>query len=218
MSKTWSFLRLAAFMTVAIPVAGHAATPDYMPPAGYYRVDIDSTFPGSERTSSRQTVDGASGTSTRTTGNVTSRYPGAAPNNICLKPDMSPNGLLPPAACPYRGPEVRNGVATFRADCREMKGTMTMRKIDARTWEIASTMTTHDASGVESDLATFKAQLQRDARSTDPQTREAAQRDLAGFEEYAAEARASDAQAGGATTFRMRYTRIADRCAAPAAK
>lgn len=64
----------------------------------------------------------------------------------------------------------------------------------------------------------MKAELQRNARSADPGIRKAAQHDLAGFEAYAAETRAGDAQAGGNMTFRTRYTRIGDRCIAPAKK
>lgn len=202
---------------LAVP-AFAAALPDYMPPAGYYRVDIESHSPGSEQTDRRHRTDGATGTETVTTGQSTLQTQGTQPNNICLQSSQSATSLLPPGMCPYSRPEVRNGVATFRANCNGMKGTMTMRKVDARTWEIASSMALDDSEDTEQDLADMKAAMQERARSTDPETREGGLRELADFDQLAADTRASEAQQAGGPTFKLRYTRVGERCTATAKK
>lgn len=160
-----------------IGAAAAAAPPleQVLPPAGLYRLDSASTTSTqapapAQRVDTR--LDGESGDIVRRerAGGYDSGeqvFQGKGPVTHCIRPRRLADALYTSAvalaACPDQSSRVgEDGVLVHTANCPTARVTLTVRRIDASTWEY-DTVTATPAGEPASDLAWMKPVLEREA-------------------------------------------------------
>lgn len=132
----------ATAMAAAVPAA---QDPAYLPPPGLYQFDVvsDRTSHGSGgKTFTHETQDGASGrlqARTRSTegGQAGHAFKGSGPMQVCMpatKPGAIPKNLVIDGCKAMKG-EVIKGQMVAVQNCPWGNMKITLRRVDARTWE-----------------------------------------------------------------------------------
>ena len=232
MQNKTPFLMLLALS--AMHAAAGAA--DNIPPPGLYRVESTGVTSDRSGTVTRHTgADGAHTIHAQTPGADRSMaMPGSGtPRDICIGPRSATGLPLPPMAAQSNcvttpAVEGPNGVSSS-ARCSFADIVTTMRKIDARTWEMKADIKMKMA-GAGLGTPDFEAQRKRyesiAKTSTNPDTRADAEAVLKNWEQYKANISRSAAKtpsAGAAGGFASsssvvsRLTRVGDNCKVAAA-
>lgn len=204
----------AVALGLVITSASAAAAPDpaYLPPPGLYQVDVVTdrvSHSAGGKTTTRRTEDGASGAQKnqfrRSEGKAGSyAVGGAGPNRMCLGPTAP--GALPKNlkidGCNASKGQVIGGQMVAMHSCPWGKMKLSMRKVDARTWETTTEMSEVANGGGDNHLHPLRDVYEEMARSSDPKERAEGKKLLAEakqFEEEMKDAPRDDVAAGGPT-------------------
>ena len=177
--KQYTLAGALALGLVATAVA--APEPAYLPPPGLYQIDVVSDrvshSPGG-KTTTRETVDGATGAQKsqfrRSEGKTGSHATaGAGPNRICLGP-TAPGALpknLKVDGCNASKGQVIGGQMVATHSCPWGNIKLSMRKVDAKTWETTTEMTETSLPSGNNRVHPLRDVYEEMARSKDPKVR-----------------------------------------------
>ena len=224
-----------------------AATPTAalvnMPPPGLYRIDSDASVKQRDGVTFQQKNDSTAGTASarlQKQGAAPISVSGAATAQICI--GASGAGMTPPAdqSCKRSGPVHTPNSTTFKSQCGVADTTVVVRKLDAKTWEMKTSIAEHMGQMGQMaqigmpDFAQQRKMLEISLKNAaSAEERADIQHTLDHWEDYKADMRqmAADSKQAGASgapgadtrssTIVTRLTRIGDTCkaaAAPAAK
>jgi len=239
------FPRPAAMLAAALlPLAGAsamaaapAAALANMPPPGLYRIDSAASVKQRDGVTMQQKNDSATGTASvrlQKPGAAPIDISGAGPAQICI--GASGAGLTPPAeqSCKSSRPVHAANSTTFSSQCGFADTTVVVRKLDAKTWEMKTSIVERTGQMGMPDFAQQRKMLEISLKNaTSADERADIQHTLDHWEDYKADMRqmvaeskaAGDSVVSGAETrssnIVTRLTRIGDRCqvaAVPAAK
>lgn len=230
---------LAAALATLHTVGAAALAADSFPPPGLYRIDFDGAASYRDGATVQQKYSSGAGGTTRMQAPgqpvVTLANPGT-PGQICIGPRTAAGSLpMPPmvasqhckGSAPVSGP---NGTsASTRCDSADI--TVVSRKLDAKTWEITSTISEHLGDKGALDFDRQRKMFEITAKNGATADDRAAARDMLDhWEDYKKEARADAAAASGeqraanapgavtrTSTIVGRYTRLGDSCKVAAA-
>jgi hypothetical protein len=224
-------------------MAANAALTAVYPPPGLYRVDTQSNLQQLRGTASAQTQqytqEGASGNvqlkgASAGHAPVTTNLAGQGEATVCMKP-LPATGTMPVATnCKGGTPVAGPGSMRYTSVCGGMKLDITIRKVDAKTWEYRTVMVDNGAPMTgQQDFAGMRRVLDEQAKNAvTPKERADAAAALAQMGTYeaemkknatelsAAQAAMAKEQGGGAgaghpiteRTSIQRFTRIAETC------
>jgi len=237
------FAGAAVLATSSAAWAANAALTAVYPPPGLYRIDIQSNLTqhqgAAPAITQQYTQQGASGSVQIKSGQagqapVTTSLPGQRPATMCMKP-LPATGAMPAgtnckAGVPVAGP----GSMRYTSVCGGMKLDITIRKVDAKTWEYKLITVDNGAPMTgQQDFAGMRRMLAEQAKTAaTPKERAEAAASLAQMGAYetemkknaaelaAAQATMAKEQGSGAgvgnhgseRTVIQRLTRIADKC------
>lgn len=244
------FAGAAALIASSVAWAASAAlTAAYLPP-GVYRVDtqgnpsLDSR--GMPAIKEQYRRDGTSGSVQLEGGRagqapVTNNRIGPGPANVCVKPLPATDTMPAAPNCAASAPVVGPGGVRYAVVCGGVKFDITLKKIDAMTWEYTMVRLESGVpiTGLPQDFARMRRLLNEGVKTAaTPEGRATAAATLARMEAYEAEMKKNDADlaaahvagpaeqgseagAGNHTAdgaLVQRYTRIADVCKGPEAR
>ena len=201
-----------------------------LPPPGLYRIDTDANAIQSNGAVLKQKNDSASGMAS-----MRVQAPGGAavvgalpsPGQLCI--GATGSGLLPSAdqQCTSSAPVHAAGSTTFSSRCPSADTTVAVRKVNATTWEMKTSVTERMGQqgllDFDQQRKTFENALKN---STSADEREDARYALENWEEHKADMRAIAAERGGAgaadaatrsSVLVTRLTRIGSQCKAVSA-
>ncbi|MDB5959691.1 MAG: hypothetical protein JWP59_985 [Massilia sp.] len=229
----------ATLLAPSMASAAAAAVAANLPPPGLYRVDSDATVIYRDGASYQQKVDGASNSVSlrvqSAKGKAIGATSSAVPTQVCIAAGAQNNGLPLPgmaanstckAGAPLTGP--KGTVFSSRCDIADID--IGVRKLDARNWEMKTTVSEHLGPKGMLDFDQQRKMFETSLKNaTSAEERADVQYTLDHWEEFKQEMRAnaaaSGAQAAPGAATRMstatsRLTRVGESCkvaAAPAA-